>query len=42
MLSTLALTHAHMSKQSIETLKRVLQLSAPTLTDLELSFAYTG
>ena len=41
-LSVLALTHAHLSRPSIDALKRVLQLAAPTLTDLDLSFAYTG
>jgi hypothetical protein len=32
LISTLALTHAHLSRASVDTLERVLQLGAPTLT----------
>lgn len=42
LLTCLGLTHAHMCRQSISLLEKVLRLNSPTLTDLDLSYSYSG
>lgn len=41
-LTTLALTHAHLSMQSVSKLAQLLPLLSSSLTDLDLSYGYIG
>ena len=41
-LNFLGLSHAHLSMQTVSTLGAVLRAVSPSLTDLDLSFAYVG
>jgi len=41
-LSVLGMTHAHMSLESVTQMCKLLQDAGPSLTDLDLSFSYTG